>query len=188
LKNSTLQFYFCLLICVVTACSKNVEGELLVSRVVSKQLGEQLKSKLVETLQSEGPISAIAVCNIDAAKISNALSENNNLIVGRTSLKIRSPNNQPDLWETKQLKWFSSQLKSGADVKSLEIHEVVTEDSKEVFRYMKAIPLQEPCALCHGKNIAPTITEKLHTLYPNDQATDYEIGELRGAFTIKIEL
>ncbi len=172
----------------IIACSVDVDGELLLSRVVSKQLGEQLKSKLVDSLQSEGPISAISVCNFDAPNISNTLGENYELEVGRTSLKTRNPANQPDAWETKQLQWFESQLKSGVDVKSLEVHEVLTENNQEVFRYMKAIPVQEPCALCHGKNIPPSVTNKIDTLYPEDQAKGYEIGELRGAFTVKIEL
>ena len=188
MKKFKLFLYFCIISNSIAACSKNVDGEILLSRVVSKQLGEQLKSRLVETLQSAGPISAISVCNIDAPKISSALSSNNHLEVGRTSLKIRNPANQSDVWETKQLTWFSSQVESGVELKSLEIHEVVTENNKEVFRYMKAIPMQEPCALCHGKSITPNITNKLQNLYPEDQATGYEVGELRGAFTVKIEL
>ncbi|MFK7816558.1 MAG: DUF3365 domain-containing protein [Gammaproteobacteria bacterium] len=188
MKNIKLLFWICIIFSNITACSKNVDGELLLSRVISKQLGEQLKSTLVESLQSEGPISAISVCNIDAPIISNTLSENNDLEVGRTSLKTRNSVNQPDAWETNQLQWFESQIASGVDVMSLEIHEVLTEDNKEVFRYMKAIPVQEPCALCHGKNIPPDVRDKIASLYPEDQAIGYGVGELRGAFTVKIEL
>lgn len=188
LKYFKLIIFICITSSTIIGCSKNVEGEILQSRVASKQLGSQLKNTLVETLQSEGPVSAIEVCNIDAIQISNNLSKKYELDVGRTSLKIRNPENKADTWETKQLKWFSSQLKSGADVKSLEVHEIVTEENKDTFRYMKAIPMQEPCALCHGKNIAPAISEKIQHLYPQDQATDYEIGEVRGAFTVKIDI
>ncbi len=188
MKKINLFIYICIFSCVIVACSKNVDGELLLSRVVSKQLGDQLKSKLVDTLQSEGPISAISVCNIDAVKISTAISIRNDLKVGRTSLKIRNPANQPDAWETKQLMWFSSQVESSSDLKSLEIHEVVAENNKEVFRYMKAIPMQEPCILCHGSTLAPSVKESIKNLYPHDQATGFEIGQIRGAFTVKINL
>ena len=53
---------------------------------------------------------------------------------------------------------------------------------------MKAIPMQEPCALCHGKTLAPQIGDKIKSLYPLDQATGFELGEIRGAFTVKIKL
>ena len=172
----------------LAGCSKNIEEEILLSRAASMQLGTDLKSTLVKSLTSKGPVSAIEVCNIDAIQISNTISQKNNLKVGRTSLKIRNPANKPDAWETKQLAWFSSQLESGADIKSLEAHEVVKENNEDIFRYMKAIPMQEPCMLCHGKTIAPAISEKIQKLYPQDQATDYEVGEIRGAFTLEINL
>ncbi len=175
--------------CIISACSNNnVDEELTLSREVSKELGTQLKSKLVSTMQSSGPDAAIAVCNLEAINITADISDKNNLVVGRTSLKIRNPANKPDAWETKQLEWFESQLASGVDVKTLEKNEIVKEKGKKIFRYMKAIPMQEPCMLCHGEVISTAIKEKINDLYPQDQATGYKVGELRGAFTIKIEM
>jgi mono/diheme cytochrome c family protein len=43
---------------------------------------------------------------------------------------------------------------------------------------------KEPCAACHGTNIAPGVQAKLAELYPNDQATGFKPGELRGAILI----
>jgi hypothetical protein len=79
-------------------------------------------------------------------------------------------------------------MANGVDIKTLEVNEIVSKNKKKTFRYMKAIPTQEPCILCHGKNIAPSITKKLNGLYPNDQATGFQVGEIRGAFTVKIKL
>jgi hypothetical protein len=170
------------------ACSDNVDEELLLSREVSKQLGTQLKSKLVGTLQSDGPEAAIAVCNLEAIGITKEISNKNKLEVGRTALKIRNTSNQPDAWEIKQLKWFDAQNNLGAALKTLEAHEVVKEDGKKVFRYIKAIPMNEPCMLCHGTALAPAVEKTIKKLYTQDQATGFEIGQIRGAFTIKKSL
>jgi len=170
------------------ACTQNFDGELLKARETSMQLGMQLKEKLLMAMQSGGPEKALSVCNVEAQGISNGLSDDNMLNVGRTSLKIRNPNNQPDSWEEEQLKGFESQKLNGADPRNLETYEVVTEGNKSVFRYMKAIPMQPPCMLCHGSNLAPDIQSKITQLYPEDKATNFAVDDIRGAFTVKIIL
>ncbi len=170
------------------ACTVNFDEELTISRSASKQLGTQLKNKLITAIQNSGPDTAIAVCNIEALPISSKVSKDHNLEVGRTSLKIRNPKNRADNWETKQLQEFAKQKKSGVNIEKLEAHEIINENGEKVFRYMKAILIQEPCLLCHGKQIAPAIEEKIISLYPQDQAIDYEIGDIRGAFTVKKKL
>jgi len=49
------------------------------------------------------------------------------------------------------------------------------------------IQLQAQCLMCHGPKdqIAPAITQQLTMLYPNDQATGFQEGELRGWFWIE---
>jgi len=38
--------------------------------------------------------------------------------------------------------------------------------------------------ICHGEKTDPAVGAKLKTLYPQDQATGYKQGDVRGAFTI----
>jgi hypothetical protein len=65
--------------------------------------------------------------------------------------------------------------------------EVVAEPSGRYLRFMKAIPVQAVCVACHGKpeNIAEQVRVALSEHYPHDQAVDYQVGDLRGAFSIK---
>ncbi len=52
---------------------------------------------------------------------------------------------------------------------------------------MKAIPMAaEPCAACHGTDVKPDVKSEIDKLYPQDQATGFKPGELRGAFTISM--
>ncbi|MGM0774574.1 MAG: c-type heme family protein, partial [Pseudomonadota bacterium] len=37
---------------------------------------------------------------------------------------------------------------------------------------------------CHGKSIDPEVKAKLDELYPEDQATGFSEGDLRGAFVV----
>ncbi len=178
----------CCIACAIAACSKKINKELAQSRNVSQQLGEQLKSKLIDAMQAGGPENALLICKHEAIKVSTENSKQNNLEVGRTSLKLRNFSNQADDWEIKQLTWFKSQKLAGSDIKSLEVNEITEENGKNIFRYMKAIPIQEPCLVCHGKTLAPSIEAKIKNLYPQDQATGYELGEIRGAFTVKLDL
>ncbi len=52
---------------------------------------------------------------------------------------------------------------------------------------MKALQMQQPCLACHGAadTIAPEVAEKIHMLYPDDKATGYVEGQLRGAITMR---
>jgi hypothetical protein len=47
---------------------------------------------------------------------------------------------------------------------------------------MKAIPTAPLCLTCHGTAIEPRLQAELTALYPQDLATGYQAGELRGAF------
>ena len=172
----------------VFSCSENVEMQLDASRSATQQLGGQLKNKLKTSLKSNGPVESITVCNIEAEKIALNVSKANNLKVGRTSLKARNPSNIPDTWEQEKLLYLEQQMQSGVDIKTLEVYEVTKENNEKWLRYMKAIPTSEVCLICHGESVVLPIKQRLQDLYPNDQATGYKIGDLRGAFTVKVKM
>ena len=52
---------------------------------------------------------------------------------------------------------------------------------------MKALPTQALCLQCHGAqaSLSPAVKEKLSALYPQDKATGYSVGQIRGAMTIR---
>lgn len=144
-----------------------------------KQLAVQLQQTLKKSMKTDGPQAAIKVCNTQAPEIAATLSEGD-WTVGRTSLKWRNPGNQPNDWETSVMQSFAEQLKAGADPKTLE----ATKTEGDRFYYMKAIPTGGVCLACHGDNIAQPIAAQLDQLYPDDQARGFQMGELRGAFTL----
>ena len=154
------------------------------SRAAIKALGGELKSILQTSMKASGPIDTISVCNTTAPQISNKISEAKGMSVARTSLKYRNQENKPDEWEKAVLEQFQQRKAKGEAVKTLDFSEVTEQDGKKVFRYMKAIPTAEVCLKCHGSNVAQPIAAKINSLYPDDKATGFKKGDIRGAFTV----
>ncbi len=154
------------------------------SRAAVKALGGELKNVLQTSMKTSGAVDSISVCNTTAPQISNKISEAKGMSVARTSLRYRNQENKPDAWEKSVLEQFEQRKAKGEDVKILEFSELTEHEGKKVFRYMKAIPTAEVCLKCHGSNVAQPITAKINTLYPDDKATDFKKGDIRGAFTV----
>ena len=150
------------------------------SKAVVKEFMTQLKGELQSAMKAGGPVNAINVCNEKAPTIAKNLSDKYGWDIARTSLKTRNASNAPDAWETKVLNEFEARKAKGEKVKPMAYFEAVDNS----FRFMKAIPTGEVCLKCHGGNIAPPIKAKLQKLYPDDKATGYKLGDIRGAFTI----
>lgn len=167
------------------ATAQDAEQRIEASRDVAQAFSKELRERLMEAMQAGGPVEAIAVCNVAAPQIAETHSEASGWSVGRTSLKVRNPGNAPDAWERAVLQQFEARRAAGEDPAAIEFAEVVDSDGAKVFRYMKAIPTAEPCLACHSSNLAPEVAAKLSALYPQDTATGFAVGDLRGAFTIE---
>jgi len=149
--------------------------------------GGALKGELVGAMKKGGPVHAVGACNDKAPGIAKAKSTGN-WIVGRTALKLRSADNKPDAWEMKVLQSFEERKKKGENPAKIDFGEVVEQDGKKAYRFMKAIPTAEVCLNCHGNRIKPEVTAKLDKLYPADKARGFKPGDIRGAFTLRKEL
>jgi len=155
------------------------------ARGAIKGLGGALKEKLVAAMKDGGPVAALSVCSLEAPKIAEERSAASGMTVGRTALRVRNPNNAPDEFERRVMEDFIAKIKAGADAMKLEHAEVVDKDGKKVFRYMKPIMTAEsPCLACHGSTLKPEVSAKIKDLYPEDQATGFAAGDMRGAFTV----
>jgi len=156
-------------------------------RSIVKEFGGQLVPTLKNSMKENGPVGSIDVCHIKAPAIAKELSLKHNWDVNRVSLKPRGATATPDAWETATLKWFEQQIAAGADPKKLEKFEIVRENGKEVKRYMKPVMTAGLCLTCHGTDtqIPDAVKQKIAEVYPNDKATGYGTGQVRGAFSFQ---
>lgn len=146
----------------------------------AKALGGALKARLQQAIKRGGLEAGVAECKLVAEPIAQSLS-NEGWTVGRTALKVRNPNNKADDWEQTQLAHFAEQLSQKLPGPLEAMH--VDEQTGEV-RYMKAIQTGQVCTACHGNNIAPDLYSTIKEAYPNDEATGFDVGSLRGAFSL----
>lgn len=145
---------------------------------------KELKGTLMKAKKSGGPVAAVKACNKKAPGIATNASKNG-WDVARTSLKLRNEKNAPDEWEMKVLKQFEARKAKGEKPKDIAYAEIVSMNGKRTFRMMKAIPTGELCVTCHGTKVKPEIVNVLNEYYPNDKAKGFNVGDIRGAFTLK---
>ncbi|QEG41519.1 c-type heme family protein [Roseimaritima ulvae] len=138
-------------------------------------LFKKLSGRLVEAMSGQGPAAAITVCQQEAPAIAKAVSEEHGLKIGRTGVRLRNPDNVAPAWA-------EPLVQDKTDTPTF-----VTLDNGHSAALLP-IKLQGQCLMCHGPNqsIAPIIQEQLTKLYPNDQATGFQEGELRGWFWIEL--
>jgi hypothetical protein len=157
------------------------------ARKVAGSVPPKLLAVLTEEIGKSGPEGAILVCRDKAPEMAKAASEASGWNIRRVSLKNRNPRAVPDAWERAALEDFDRRAASGEAPATLEKAEILTENGKQWYRYMRALPTQPLCLNCHGlpEQLTPAVKEKLKALYPDDKATGYRPGEIRGAMTIR---
>ena len=135
----------------------------------------ELKKALIEGMQ-EGPVNAISVCSDEAPMIAASLATDD-VRMGRTSHRLRNPANEGPEWANEVLKRYLDE-DEGRVPKAVDL-------PGQRQGYVEPIMMQALCLACHGDNLAPDVATKIAESYPNDQATGFELGELRGIFWVE---
>lgn len=143
-----------------------------------------LKKELMAGMKSGGPVAALDVCVTKAPAVSAAVANEKKVDIGRVSLKNRNPDNAPNEWQTTVLNDFEARKVKGEAADTLTYAKTVTTNGKQEFRFMKAIPTGGLCLSCHGDTLAPELAAKIQQHYPDDKATGFKVGDLRGAFYV----
>ena len=154
----------------------------------SGSLLASLGPKLKAALKAGGPEHALMICQQIAQPSTKEVSQNmtggmTGVTITRVSLKPRNPENAPDGLDTEVLTGWQKQV---ADDGKPPSDEVRVKDGKIAVFY-RPILLQDVCLKCHGDPAAfsEALSDKLGKLYPDDKATGYTTGELRGAFRVE---
>jgi hypothetical protein len=143
-----------------------------------------LKAELTSAMQAGGPLNAIEVCNERAPAIAAKISIDKGMRLSRVSLRNRNPDNAPNDWQAAVLQEFETRQAAGEDSGALSWQHVAESSGQREYRFMKAIPTAPLCLGCHGEAIAPAVAEKIAELYPDDKATGFREGDIRGAFVV----
>ena len=156
------------------------ELEMEAKEIVATFAGE-LKPKLKKAIQSGGLEHAVNICSVEAPKIAKNLSAKTGWSVKRVSLKPRNKNSAtPDEFEREVLRQFNERQIKGESPSAIAYSEIIGDN----FRFMKAQGVGGVCLNCHGESIQPDVIKLILEHYPDDAATGYSLGQIRGAFSL----
>lgn len=134
-----------------------------------------LFGELSMAMADNGAAGAIEVCSSRAPEIARETAEQRGVRIGRTSWKLRNPKNTPPVWAELLL-----------DERPEKI--VTTADRSGRLGVIAPIKLSSACVQCHGprETLEAAVVEELDRRYPEDRATGFAAGDLRGWFWIEV--
>lgn len=139
------------------------------------KLFQSLMGELTKSMSDKGPANSISVCKTRAPEIAAAVSQETGVLIGRTSFKLRNANNTaPD--------WAAGLVKERVET------EAVVALPNDKLGVLLPIRLKATCILCHGtdEQLMPEVKAAIASDYPNDQATGFAEGDLRGYFWVEV--
>jgi hypothetical protein len=154
------------------------------ARKVATTLPPKLLAALQDEIQKSGAEAAIPVCKDMAPKMAGEISQQTGWKIKRVSLKARNDARAiPDPWEKAALEDFDKRAAAGEAPGKLEKGEKIGNE----YRFVKALPVQPLCLGCHGPvdQLSPAIKATLSQNYPNDRATGYSEGQIRGVISVR---
>lgn len=145
---------------------------------IVKQTFDTLRTQLSSTIQKEGFEGAIGFCKTNAYAIMDKLASDS-VMVRRTAIKFRNPQNAPDSLEAAVLENYSDTAAGANNLQSVVVR------VGDTVHYFKPIMLLSLCKNCHGdpvKDLTPAVLAAIHKDYPDDRAVGFAEGDLRGAW------
>lgn len=152
-----------------------------IGKAALKASADALQSNLKNAITEKGVSGAIEFCNLNASGLVKSIEDSLGVTVMRVTDKTR--NLSDTLTVSDQDIWDAYSYESPESPQLLEIDE-------ETFVMTKAIKIPSGlCLNCHGTP-GETITDEnyalIKSLYPDDLAIGYNVGDLRGMWKITI--
>lgn len=149
------------------------------SALLLQKLGGELKSQM----QTNGAMGALRFCSQNALTLTEQIAKESKTSIKRISINNRNPVNKADKDETDLLNEWDKLVKNGQPLPAQKLVKV----SDSTVTYYKPIVINnETCLKCHG-NVEGELAKAIHATYPEDKATGYKMGDLRGMIAITIE-
>lgn len=164
-----------IVVAMCTSCTQSTADYEAKGAALLAPFKTDLKSALIMGMES-GPVEAISACSVKAPLISAGLSVDG-VVMGRSSHKLRNPENVPPQWLAPILERF-------ADGSVDRTPQAVSIGGGRV-GYAEPIMMQAMCLACHGETLQPDIARRISAGYPEDRATGFKEGDFRGVFWVE---
>ena len=147
-----------------------------------------LSSNLQSALQQGGVSNALPFCSLAASPLTAGLAAKHSVTLRRVTQKARNPADKADVVELAILKQFEAALPASTNPPP----PIVTNFVAGTATFFAPIILNnELCLKCHGepgRDIAAENVAVIQRLYPQDEATGFKFGDLRGAWRVDFPL
>ena len=161
----------------------HAQSDLERGKSYAMQTKSVLGKNLLGAIKTKGTEGALAFCNTRAYPLTDSMAQVLDVHIKRVSDRPRNPQNQANETELAYIETTKSQLEAGEKPKP----KLLDLKAKVVGYY--PIITNKMCMQCHGKSgeeIKPGTLTRLAELYPDDQAQNYGINELRGIWVVKM--
>ncbi len=146
----------------------------------ARDFQQALQARLGAALAQGGPTAAIDVCASEAQRIGAEAASAGGVKMGRTSDRLRNPDNAPPAW-ARTLVQLSAGEKA-ADVPGVAV------DLGGNLGVLLPIAVKPACLGCHGSpaSMSPKVKDALAQRYPADRAVGYAEGDFRGYLWVEV--
>jgi hypothetical protein len=138
------------------------------------ELQQSLLAKLNTTMEVGGPVAAVEVCRTEARTIADAVASQQGIELGRTSHRLRNPANAPRPWARAIVEGSAGAKAAAERIRVVDLGGRVG--------VLRPIGTAELCTRCHGQadDVRRNLGAALAVAYPQDRATGFAPGDLRG--------
>lgn len=158
------------------------------ARAAAEDFAGRLREALRAHMGREGPVSAVAFCRDQAPAIAAAVMAAHGVRLGRVAIpgRERNPGNAAADWQVAALARFAAAVDAGGAPEAQV--ELATDGLPDGIgaRLLRGIRVEAQCQVCHGVELAPGIAAEVARLYPDDRATGFREGDLRGALWVEV--
>lgn len=165
--------------------SEIISKGLEIGNMIAEEAQKTLQKNLLAAINEKGVPGALEFCNANALELVKDLEDSMDAEIYRVSNKFRNPKDQPDSLESLILDAYHYNVENG-----IVLEPSIQEENEQVLLYTKPISINNPlCLQCHGKIGEEITTENYEVIsgfYPEDKAHGYELGQLRGMWSIRI--
>jgi hypothetical protein len=151
---------------------------------ITRKVGGVFMSKISEKYSEGGYEAAAKFCSMNAYPLTDSLAKEYKVFLKRVSNKYRNPDNKPSELEKGILEAYEYSIEQGDKLESNV--QFIRPGDTILYNNPIRIP-SEFCLNCHGT--PDQISEEVRTIlqeeYPNDKATGYKVGDLRGMWSLK---
>jgi hypothetical protein len=158
------------------------------ARAVADSLGDELMGLLGAALAQGGPALAIHIC-ADSAQVRTLRHWKNGVYIRRVTNRVRNVDDTPDALERQLLDSLEEAGRRQQLPQEL-IRVIRAPDGSHELQYLRPMLVDERCLPCHGDpaGFDPEVRAALARRYPEDRATGYAVGDLRGAVSVRVPL